>query len=200
MTTIRRLTVLTLLCLLAGSWLARAGGVSAQERAAKDPASSLQAAFEEVRRGPFHASGGPGLSAMFRPETRSEVPHPPLHPAPQTTDANEHTVSGGNILFFNLPVVAVLDVLALSGVGDEGFDLDPLIALGAVAAPTVIARLMGARTLFALAGSAIGFGSGSLFAKAFDKFGVFVVPALHAGVTAMLSVLGDRGRGRRTSR
>lgn len=199
MTTIRRSTVLPLLCVLAGPWLARAGGVSAQERAG-DPASSLQAAIEEVRRGPFHASGGPGLSALVLPETRSEVPHPPSHPALQTTDANEHTVSGGNILFFNLPVVAVLDVLALSGVDDEGFSLNPLIALGAVAAPTLISRLMGARTLFALTGSAIGFGSGSLFAKAFDKFGVFVAPALHAGVTAMLSVLGDRGRDRRTSR
>ena len=69
-----------------------------------------------------------------------------------------------------------------------------MIALGAIAAPTLVAKLTGARTGFALAGSALGFGSGALFAKAFDKFGIFVAPALHAGATAVLSVLGDRAR------
>ena len=188
-----------LLCVLAGVWLTRPGTAAAQHRAG-DRASSLQAAIVEARRTPFHAPHSPRLPEMVRPGTRAEAPHPLSRPAPRATYATEHTVSGGNVFFFNLPVVAVLDVLALSRVDDGDFGLDPLIALGAVAAPTLIARLMGARTLFALAGSAIGFGSGSLFARAFDKFGVFIAPALHAGVTAMLSVLGDRGRGRRTSR
>ena len=72
--------------------------------------------------------------------------------------------------------------------------VESLISLGAVAAPALIAKLTGARTWFALVGSALGFASGALFAKAFDKFGIFLAPALHAGATAILSVLGDRAR------
>ena len=112
----------------------------------------------------------------------------------QTTDFRERAASGGNIFFFSLPVAAVLDVLVLAEVDDDGFSLNPLVSLGAIAVPALVAKLTGARTGFALAGSALGFGSGALFAKAFDKFGIFVAPALHAGATAVPSVLGDRPR------
>ena len=129
---------------------------------------------------------------------RNGIPAEVRHHSPRTTtqvrDTIEPGVSGGNIFFFSLPVAAVLDVLALSDVDDEGFGIDPLIALGAIAAPPVVARLSGARTVFALAGSVVGFGSGALMAKAFDRFGVFLAPALHVGATTILSILGDRAR------
>ena len=180
---------LALLCVLAGPCFVHFGGLTAQDRTGKS-SFSIQAAIDELRRSPFHASRGPGLSAL----APDEVPPPLSHLATQTTDFPERAVSGGNIFFFSLPVAAVLDVLVLAEVGDEGFSLNPLISLGAVAAPALVAKLTGARTGFALVGSALGFGSGALFAKAFDKFGIFLAPALHAGATAVLSVLGDRAR------
>ncbi|MYH53986.1 MAG: hypothetical protein F4139_13745 [Gemmatimonadetes bacterium] len=189
MNTAGRYATLMLPCVLAGGCLAHAGGLAAQDRTGKSP-FSIQTAIEEVRRSPFHASPGPGIQAM----RAHEVPQP-LPPRPvQITESSERGVSGGNIFFFSLPVAAVLDVLAFSGIGDEGYSLDPLISLGAIAAPTLVARLTGARTVFALVGSAMGFGSGALFAKAFDKFGVFLAPAIHTGATAVLSILGDRTR------
>jgi len=189
MTKTRRLGMWPLTCLLAGACLVRADAATAQDRAGQQ-LFSVSAAIDEVRRSPFHASQGPGLPTL----APDELPQPLSHLPIQTTDFRERAVSGGNIFFFSLPVAAVLDLLALAEVDDDGFSINPLFALGAIAAPTLIARLTGARTGFALAGSALGFGSGALFAKAFDKFGIFVAPALHAGATAVLSVLGDRAR------
>lgn len=189
MTITRHFATVPLLCLLSGLSLVLAGGATAQDRTGESP-FSIQAAIEETRRSPFHVLPEPGIPAVLS----GEVSHPLSHPPIQTTDSPDRPVRGGNIFFFSLPVAAVLDVLVLAEVGDEGFSLDPLISLGAIAAPTLIARLLGARTAFALAGSALGFGSGALFAKAFDKFGIFVAPALHTGATAVLSILGDRAR------
>jgi len=193
MTRNRHPKTLLLLCALAGPSVIPAGGVTAQDRAG-DRASSIQAAIEEVRRSPFHASHGSGVWAMVRDEIPAEVRHPGSRTTAQVRDTDEPGVSGGNIFFFSLPVAAVLDVLALSDVDDDGFGIDPLIALGAIAVPPVIARLSGARTVFALVGSVVGFGSGALMARAFDRFGVFLAPALHTGATAIASVLGDRAR------
>lgn len=189
MTGTRHSARLPRLCLIAAVCFVHAGSAAAQNRTVTWP-FSIDASIEEVRRSPFHAPHGPGLPTLASDEVLSPLSHPPT----QTTDFPERTVSGGNIFFFSLPVAAVLDVLVLAEVGDEGFSLDPLISLGAIAAPTLIAKLTGARTAFALVGSVLGFGSGAMFAKAFDKFGVFVAPALHAGATAVLSVLGDRAR------
>ena len=164
-------------------------GAGAQAAPPPTKPSPLSAAIDEVRRSPFHASQGPGLPTL----APDELPPKPLsHLPPQNTDFRERAVSGGNIFFFSLPVAAVLDVLVLAKVDDHGFSINSLIALGAIAAPTLVAKLTGARTGYALAGSALGFGSGALFAKVFDKFGIFVAPALHAGATAVLSVLGER--------
>ena len=177
------------LCLIAAVCFVHAGSAGAQDRTVKWP-FSIQAAIAEVRRSPFHAPDGPGLPTLAPGEVLPPLSHPPT----QTIDFPERTVSGGNIFFLSLPVAAVLDLVVLGEVGDEGFSLDPVIALGAIAAPTIIAKLLRARTAFALVGSVLGFGSGALFAKAFDKFGIFLAPALHAGATAVLSILGDRAR------
>ncbi len=191
MTTTRRFAALPLACLLAGASFVLAAGGAAQDHAGEEP-FSLRAAIEEVRRTPFHAPHAPWIPAIAPDGFAQPASH--FHPPTQTADYRDRGVSGGNIFFLSLPVVAVIDVLALSEVGDEGFGIDPLVSLGAIAAPTLIARLLGARSVFALAGSVMGFGSGALVAKAFDKFGVFVAPALHAGATAIASVLGDRAR------
>ena len=205
MTRIRPATRFLLLFVLAGPCLVRAGSVSAQGRVG-DSASSLQAAIEEVRRTPFHASPGSpwiklrehrerrGAGLAGRDEGRIAALFVRRATQSEASKIDHPSVKGGNIFFFSLPIAAVLDVLVLAEVGDEGFSLDPLVSAGALAAPALVARLMGARTAFALAGSAIGFGSGALFAKAFDKFGIFLAPVLHAGATAMLSALGDRTR------
>lgn len=193
MTSIRHPKTLFLLCVLAAPGFVRFGELAAQDRT-KDRASSLQAAIDEVRRSPFHASRGSVVWALVRDETATEVRRPSPRTSTQVRDSGERPVSGGNIFFFSLPIAAVLDVLALSDVDDEGFGIDPLVALGGIAAPVLVARLTGARTVFALVGSALGFGSGAMLAKAFDKFGVFLAPALHAGATAVLSILGDRTR------
>lgn len=183
----RHYATVPLLCLFAGGFV-HTGRVAAQDRTGKSP-FSIQTVIEEVRQSPFHASPGPGVAAM-----RAHLVPPPLSHRPVQIESSERAVSGGNIFFFSLPLAAVLDVLAFSDIGDEGYSLDPLISLGAIAAPTLVARLTGARTVFALVGSAMGFGSGALFAKAFDRFGVFLAPAIHAGATAVLSILGDRTR------
>lgn len=195
MTRTRHAPAFLLLCALAGAGLIpAAGGVSAQVRAG-DRAFALQAAIDEMRRSPFHASHGATAWAMTRDEVPDEeVRRPGSRTTTQVGDTAETRVQGGSIFFYSLPVVAVLDVLALAKVGDEGFDIDPLIALGAIAAPPLVAKLTGARTVFAVVGSALGFGSGALLAKAFDRFGLFLAPAVHAGATAVASILGDRTR------
>ena len=189
MTGNQHLTRLPRLCLIAAVGFVHAGGAAAQDRTAERP-FSIEAAIEEARRSPFHASHRQGPLTPAPGEAHAPSSRLPA----QTTDLRDRTLSGGNIFFLSLPVAAVLDLLVLGDVGDEGFDLDPLASLGAVAAPALVARLMGARTLFALVGSTLGFGSGALFAKAFDKFGIFLAPALHAGATTVLSILGDRAR------
>ena len=189
MTKTRHLATLALMGVLACPCFVHAGGLAAQDRTGES-SFSIQAEINEIGRSPFHASHVPGLPTLAPDEAPPPFPQLPI----QTTDSRERAVSGGNIFFFSLPVAAVLDVLVLAEVGDEGFSFNPLISLGAVAAPALVAKLTGARTGFALAGSALGFGSGALFAKAFDKFGIFLAPALHAGATAVLSVLGDRAR------
>lgn len=193
MTRTRHPKTLLLLCALAGPGLIAAGGVAAQDRAG-DRASSLRAAIEAVRRSPFHVSHGSVVWALAHDEATTEVRHRWPRTATQVRDSAAKPLSGGNIFFFSLPLAAVLDVLALSDVDDDGFSIDPLIALGAVAAPPLVARLSGARTVFAVVGSVVGFGSGALMAKAFDRFGVFLAPALHTGATAIASILGDRAR------
>lgn len=177
------------ICLIAALGFLQAGSAAAQDRSAEWP-FSIEAAIEEVRRSPFHASHRQGILTLAPGEARAPLSRLPA----QTTDPRDRTLSGGNIFFLSLPVAAVLDLVVLGDVGDEGFGIDPLTSLGAVAAPALVAKLMGARTPFALVGSTLGFGSGALFAKAFDKFGIFLAPALHAGATAVLSILGDQAR------
>lgn len=185
----RHYATLLLPCLLAGASTVLARGAVAQDRTGKSP-FSVQAAIEQARRSPFHASAPPGIPAM----PPGEDPQPSSRLPIQTAESGERGVSPGNIFFFSLPVAAVLDLLALSDIGEAGLGVDPLISLGAVAGPALVARLTGARTVFALVGSALGFVNGAFIAKAFDKFGIFVAPALHAGVMAALSILGDRTR------
>jgi len=191
MTMTRHYATVPLLCLLAlaGPSPVLAGGATAQDRTGKSP-FSMQAAIEQARRSPFHAAALPGIQAT----DPGEVPQPLSDLPIQVTDSREGAVSAGNIFFFSLPVAAVLDLVAMSDIGEAGLGLDPLISLGAVAGPALVARLTGARTVFAVVGSALGFLNGVFITKAFDKFGIFVAPAFHAGVMAALSILGDRTR------
>ena len=192
----RHPTTLLLLCTLAGPCLIPVGGVSAQDRGGVR-AFPLRAAIEEALGSPFHASHGPGVSAVVRDKVSTELRRPGSRSTIQVTDPVESGVSGANIFFFGLPVAAALDLLALSDVDDDGFGLDPLTSLGAIAAPALVAKLTGARTVYALVGSALGFSSGAVFAKAFDKFGVFLAPVFHVGAVSVLSIVGDRAKGRR---
>lgn len=185
----RHPVTLLLLCAFAGPCLLQADGLAAQDRMGEWP-SSIQAAIEEIRRTPFHVPHRTGFTIVAHDEVLGGIGQPWPEPKTQTTDPGESTVSGGNIFFFGLPVVAVLDLLAMSEVGDEGFMLDPLASVGAIAAPAALARLLGGRTVFALVGSVLGFGSGALITKAFGKSGIFLAPALHAGATALFSALG----------
>ena len=189
MTWPRHSTTLLLICVFAGLFSSFPGGAVAQNRG-EQRLFSVRAAIEEARRSPFHASQGPAVPEM----APNEVRQPLSQVTTDTTDLSDSAVSGGSIFFYTLPVAAVIDAFAMAGADDREESLDLLLALGAIAAPALIAKLAGARTWFALAGSALGFSAGVLFVKASDRTGVFLAPALHAGATALLSTLGDRAR------
>lgn len=181
-----------LACALAGLCSALPGNAAAQNRGGQQ-LFSVSAAIEEARRSPFHASEGPAIFGVAADEVRQ----PFSHGMARTMHLRPLTTSGPNLYFFILPVAAVLDVLALAGSDEEEEEgIDPLLSLGAMAAPPLIAKLFGARTLFAVAGSALGFSAGALFAKAFDTFGIFVAPFIHTGGAVVLSALGERARAR----
>ena len=189
MTWPRHSTTLILICAFAGLCSALPGSAVAQNRG-EQQLFSVRAAIEEVRRSPFHATQGPAIPEM----TPDEVRQPLSQVTTDTTDLSDSAVSGGSIFFYTLPVAAVIDAFAMAGADDREESLDLLLVLGAIAAPTLIAKLAGARTWFALAGSALGFSAGVLFVKASDRTGAFLAPVLHAGATALLSTLGDRAR------
>ena len=132
---------LLLICAFAGLCSALPGSAVAQNRG-EQQLFSVRAAIEEVRRSPFHATHGPEIPAM----TPDEVRQPLSQVTTDTTDLSDSAVSGGSIFFYTLPVAAVIDAFAMAGADDREESLDLLLALGAIAAPALIAKLAGART------------------------------------------------------
>lgn len=111
MTRSRHPAMLLLLCAAAGPCFVLAGGVAAQGRTGQW-LSSMRAAIEEVRRSPFHASGGPRVPLVPYDEVRQS----PSQVTNRRMDSEDSAASGPNIFFLTLPVAAELDAFAMAGV------------------------------------------------------------------------------------